>query len=323
MRPRLRPRTIASYEGTANRYLRRYLGHIAVAKLTPADVAGMMPALARTELSATTRRYPFVVLRAALTHALRAGYVTRNVADTDRPSAPRQSRAAPLHDRAGGTAPDRDDRRADRTAARPVRDYRAPARRGAGTHLAKCGSRRRRVHRSTYLRPRHPRARSDEDGQEATDDPPAEGRSDGASGATSTAGRDGTRRRPTVSRPGSRLHHPDRDSARREQGPTELPRGRDPGRSTASPVPPSAALAATTLLEAGEDLYTVSRVLGHASITTRPTCTATSRRQRCDLRPTGWTRRWALKLVRKVGQAQKERALSDDPGGLFYARHKW
>ena len=80
MRPRLRPGTIATYEGTANRYLRRYLGHIAVAKLTPADVAGMMPALARTELSATTRRYPFVVLRAALTHALRAGYVTRNVA---------------------------------------------------------------------------------------------------------------------------------------------------------------------------------------------------------------------------------------------------
>ena len=66
--------------------------------------------------------------------------------------------------------------------------------------------------------------------------------SDGPSGATSATSRDATRRRTTVARPGPRLHHPDRDSAGREQGPADLPRGRVPRRPAVATVPPSAAL---------------------------------------------------------------------------------
>jgi integrase len=92
--PRLRPRTVESYEGAARNYIRPTVGSIRLAKLRPEDVARMLRALeSRGDLSTTTVRYAWVVLRAALNRAVKSGRVTRNVAALTDP--PRKSR----HDR--------------------------------------------------------------------------------------------------------------------------------------------------------------------------------------------------------------------------------
>ncbi len=87
VRPRLRPRTIESYEMVVKLYLAPApLGRTPVAKLTPAAVQAALTALAARSgpggrhLSPTTVRYVYSVLRIALGRALKAGVVHRNVA---------------------------------------------------------------------------------------------------------------------------------------------------------------------------------------------------------------------------------------------------
>ena len=80
VRPRCRPATITSYEGVVNLYLVPELGRIPLAKLTPEQVQAMLARLsARPNLSATTVRYIYAILRIALGRALKAGRVNRNV----------------------------------------------------------------------------------------------------------------------------------------------------------------------------------------------------------------------------------------------------
>jgi integrase len=79
--PRLRPRTAASYRETVRLYLVPALGRIKLAKLTPQHVARMLADLtARGDLSPTTVRYAGSVLRIALGRALKQGRALRNVA---------------------------------------------------------------------------------------------------------------------------------------------------------------------------------------------------------------------------------------------------
>jgi hypothetical protein len=78
---RLRPRTVKSYVETCDRYVRPALGSIPLAKLEPSDVQRMLSRLeARGDLSPTTCRYAYAVLRIALGRALKSGKVLRNVA---------------------------------------------------------------------------------------------------------------------------------------------------------------------------------------------------------------------------------------------------
>ena len=78
---RNRPRTIESYRETVARYIVPAIGRQPLAKLEPGHVAGMLAALtARGTLSPTTVRYACSVLRIALGRALKEGKVLRNVA---------------------------------------------------------------------------------------------------------------------------------------------------------------------------------------------------------------------------------------------------
>ncbi len=77
---RCRPRTVASYRETAARYIVPAIGTRALASLQPEDVQRMLSHLtARGDLSPTTVRYAYVVLRIALGRALKTGRVSRNV----------------------------------------------------------------------------------------------------------------------------------------------------------------------------------------------------------------------------------------------------
>jgi integrase len=81
VRPRLRPRTVESYTEVCQRYIRPEVGRIALAKLGPADIARMIEALtARGNLSPTTVRYAYAVLRIALGRAVKSGRAVRNAA---------------------------------------------------------------------------------------------------------------------------------------------------------------------------------------------------------------------------------------------------
>ena len=94
---RCRPSTVASYRETVARYIaprakgkdgkpgellgRPSLGRLSLTRLEPADVSRMLAALtARGDLSPTTVRYAYSVLRIALGRALKQGLVVRNVA---------------------------------------------------------------------------------------------------------------------------------------------------------------------------------------------------------------------------------------------------
>lgn len=79
VRPRLRPATAASYESTVRLYIKPAIGGLPLAKLTPEDVSRMLAGL-DGELSPTTRRYVYTVTRIALGRALKSGRVSRNVA---------------------------------------------------------------------------------------------------------------------------------------------------------------------------------------------------------------------------------------------------
>ena len=81
VRPRCRPATVASYEGIVRIYLVPEFGRLPLAKLGPEHLQALMARLsARPNLSATTVRYVYAVLRIALGRATKQGKVTRNVA---------------------------------------------------------------------------------------------------------------------------------------------------------------------------------------------------------------------------------------------------
>jgi len=83
----IRPRTHESYSAAVRLYILPAIGGIPLAKLQPEHVARMVTALsARGTLSPTTVRYAYSVIRTALGQALRQGKVIRNVATlTDPP----------------------------------------------------------------------------------------------------------------------------------------------------------------------------------------------------------------------------------------------
>jgi integrase len=80
--PSRRARTTESYCGIVELYLKPAIGRIPLAKLQPEDLQRMLAQLRgrRGALSPTTRRYVYAVARIALGRALKMGKVTRNVA---------------------------------------------------------------------------------------------------------------------------------------------------------------------------------------------------------------------------------------------------
>jgi integrase len=97
VRPRLRPTTADSYAWIVDRYIAPSVGKVPLAKLGPEHVQTMLASLtARGDLSPTTVRYSYTVLRIALGRALKAGYVLRNVATLVDPPAKARHDLAPL-----------------------------------------------------------------------------------------------------------------------------------------------------------------------------------------------------------------------------------
>lgn len=80
VRPRLRPKTIQTYETVVRVHLLPTLGRIAVAKLSVRDVQGLLNAKSAGGLSPRTVRMLRDILRQALNVAMRWGMVGRNVA---------------------------------------------------------------------------------------------------------------------------------------------------------------------------------------------------------------------------------------------------
>jgi integrase len=92
VRPHVRPRTSESYEAAVRLYISPAIGGLQLAKLQPEDIGRMVARLVkRGNLSPTTIRYAYVVLRIALGDALRSKRVIRNVAlEVRPPKAPRR-----------------------------------------------------------------------------------------------------------------------------------------------------------------------------------------------------------------------------------------
>ena len=93
VRPSRRPRTAESYAGIVELYLKPALGRIPLAKLEPEHVQAMLARLQghRGELSPSTRRYVYAVLRSALGRAVKMGRSARNVCTLiDPPARPRR-----------------------------------------------------------------------------------------------------------------------------------------------------------------------------------------------------------------------------------------
>lgn len=82
VRPRLRASTAENYATIVRVHIQPALGRVPLAKLTPEHVQGMLLRLAARQpaLSPTTVRYVYAVLRIALGRALKTGRVLRNVA---------------------------------------------------------------------------------------------------------------------------------------------------------------------------------------------------------------------------------------------------
>jgi len=94
VKPRLAPKTYHSYAETVKRYIEPHIGKIALDKLTPQDVQRMVAKVTK-DVSAHMGAYSRVVLRAALTRAMKWGYVGRNVAAlTDAPKVVRREMTA-------------------------------------------------------------------------------------------------------------------------------------------------------------------------------------------------------------------------------------
>jgi integrase len=94
---RLRPTTAENYATILRLYVRPAIGKVPLAKLTPEHVQRMMVALAaRGDLSPTTVRAAYAVLRIALSRALKSGTVLRNVCTLVDPPAKARHELAPL-----------------------------------------------------------------------------------------------------------------------------------------------------------------------------------------------------------------------------------
>ena len=77
----VRPRTAESYASTVRLYIAPSIGRVQLVKLQADDIDRMIAGLvARGDLSATTVRYVYVVLRIALGEAFRSKRIVRNVA---------------------------------------------------------------------------------------------------------------------------------------------------------------------------------------------------------------------------------------------------
>lgn len=99
IKPTRRPRTHESYAEITRLYIAPAIGRIPLARLEPEHVQGMLARLRGTrrhELSATTRRYVYSVLRTALGRALRMGKVQRNVCTLLDPPAKVRNEPQPL-----------------------------------------------------------------------------------------------------------------------------------------------------------------------------------------------------------------------------------
>ncbi len=94
---RCRPRTVESYRETVQRYISPAIGRKPLARLEAEDVARMLGGLSeRGDLSSTTVRYAYSVLRIALGRALKRGRVLRNVATLVDPPAKARRELRPL-----------------------------------------------------------------------------------------------------------------------------------------------------------------------------------------------------------------------------------
>ena len=95
----VRPRTAESYGGIVRRYLKPAIGRVPLAKLQPEHVTRMLRDLEKREppLSPTTVRYVYVVLRIALGRALKLGRVHRNVATLIDPPAKAYHELQPMN----------------------------------------------------------------------------------------------------------------------------------------------------------------------------------------------------------------------------------
>jgi len=92
-----RPRTLTSYKGLAERYVKPVIGSVRLDKLTPAHIQRLVTetrnstASRGTPPSASTLRHVYKLVRNALGDAFRMELVTRNVAT--------QVKAPPLHNK--------------------------------------------------------------------------------------------------------------------------------------------------------------------------------------------------------------------------------
>ncbi len=94
---RCRPSTAANYATIVRAYLRPAIGRVPLAKLTPEHVTRMLAGLtARGDLSPTTVRYCYSILRIALGRALKSGRVLRNVCTLVDPPTVTRTAQAPL-----------------------------------------------------------------------------------------------------------------------------------------------------------------------------------------------------------------------------------
>lgn len=90
VRPAARPSTVRAYEMICRLYLTPDLGHVPLVRLTALDVQTMMNGRLRSGLSPRTVHHIRAVLRRSLTHAVRWGLISKNVATlVDPPRVPR------------------------------------------------------------------------------------------------------------------------------------------------------------------------------------------------------------------------------------------
>lgn len=89
-RTRVRPGTLSIYEGLIRVHVKPHLGGVALSKLAPAHVQGLLGALEREGVSPRLRQMVRSVLNVALKQAVRLEIIRRNpVAAVDRPRAPK------------------------------------------------------------------------------------------------------------------------------------------------------------------------------------------------------------------------------------------
>ena len=99
VKPTKRPRTQESYAEIVRLYITPAIGRIPLAKLQPEHVQSMLARLRgtrRQQLSDTTTRYVYAVLRIALGRAMKMGRVTRNVCTLLDPPAKARREPRPL-----------------------------------------------------------------------------------------------------------------------------------------------------------------------------------------------------------------------------------